>query len=175
VVTKMTVRNPRSDSNSRSVSSSEGFTLIELMIVVAIIGILAAIAVPAYQVYAVRGQYSRVVAESGTVRSAVESCVADGRVDGVGPGVNECDMQTVVSGSTLLTGVNAGVIIPPATGAPVLAFAPGGAATITASFGNSAAPVLGGGSVVWSRDTAGSWTCRSAGGIAARYTLSSCP
>lgn len=49
----------------------QGFTLIELMIVVAIIGILAAVALPAYQDYTARAKVSEVVLAASTCRSAV--------------------------------------------------------------------------------------------------------
>jgi type IV pilus assembly protein PilA len=57
----------------------KGFTLIELMIVVAIIGILAAIAIPAYQDYTVRSKMSEVVLAASGPRTAVtESFQATG-------------------------------------------------------------------------------------------------
>ena len=51
-----------------------GFTLIELMIVVAIVAILAAIALPAYQSYTGKAKFSEVIAATGPVKSAVELC-----------------------------------------------------------------------------------------------------
>ena len=54
--------------------SQQGFTLIELMIVVAIIGILASIALPAYQTYTNKAKYSEVVLAVSTVKKSVEIC-----------------------------------------------------------------------------------------------------
>ena len=52
----------------------QGFTLIELMIVVAIIGILAAIAIPAYQTYTARAKFSEVILATAGVKAAVDIC-----------------------------------------------------------------------------------------------------
>lgn len=58
--------------------AQKGFTLIELMIVVAIIGILAAIAIPQYQNYVARSQFSEAHTLLGGVRTAVQERIAQG-------------------------------------------------------------------------------------------------
>lgn len=61
----------------------KGFTLIELMIVVAIIGILAAIAIPAYQDYTVRAKVSEGVVAGDGLKTGVAESFADGGLAGV--------------------------------------------------------------------------------------------
>ncbi|MDP2144261.1 MAG: prepilin-type N-terminal cleavage/methylation domain-containing protein [Gallionella sp.] len=55
----------------------KGFTLIELMIVVAIIGILAAVAIPAYSDYTKKAKATELVQGTSALKSAVEVCVQD--------------------------------------------------------------------------------------------------
>ena len=55
--------------------TQQGFTLIELMISVAIVGILAAVAIPSYQNYTRKAKFSEVMLQVAAVKQAVESCV----------------------------------------------------------------------------------------------------
>ena len=56
----------------------QGFTLIELMIVVAIIGILAAVAIPAYQNYTLKAKFTEIVNAVAPYKLAIDLCVQDG-------------------------------------------------------------------------------------------------
>ena len=94
-------------------NKQKGFTLIELMIVVAIIGILAAIALPAYQSYTERATYSEVISAASPAKTAVEVCVQTGSPA-------DCSSLTVQAGWTLSPEVDTIGIA--ATGSPATAY-----------------------------------------------------
>ena len=93
--------------------NQSGFTLIELMIVIAIIGILASVALPAYQTYTKKAKFSEVVLAGSNVKSSVDVCYQTRGNQDLGNcsdfaniGVNEADLTVGahVDGASIATG-----------------------------------------------------------------------
>ena len=79
---------------------SQGFTLIELMIVVAIVGILAAIAIPAYQDYTVRSKISEAMTALAAAKTSIsESYISNGAMpaDADAAGINTGSQGAVIA------------------------------------------------------------------------------
>lgn len=157
----------------------KGFTLIELMIVVAIIAILAAIAIPQYQTYVVKSQVSRAIAEASDQKVVVEDCLNNGKltVGSSAGGANLCDPTSTPSDilvndpqGSVPKAANAGVpqILTPMTDTD-------GGVTITATFGNHASGTLttAATTVTLTRNQGGSWSCAFSG--LNKYAPASCP
>ncbi|MNQ91554.1 Fimbrial protein precursor [compost metagenome] len=79
-----------------------GFTLIELMIVVAIVAILAAIALPAYQTYSLRAKFSEVIAAAGPAKTAFEVCAQTLEIDPA-----DIDTNTAATGGSCVDAAQA--------------------------------------------------------------------
>lgn len=92
-------------------SPQAGFTLIELLIVVAIIGILAAIAVPQYQTYTKKAKFTEVINSTASLKTAIEGCLLAGNAESdceAGEnGVPANSFQAYGNITSLATGTNA--------------------------------------------------------------------
>lgn len=99
----------------------EGFTLIELMIVIAIVGILAAVALPAYQNYSTKAKFSEVVAAGQPIRAAIDICLQQNNYTEA-----SCDSEAEIGYD--LTDAEAATYVKASTGAVITG---SGDATIT--------------------------------------------
>jgi len=143
----------------------QGFTLIELMIVVAIIGILAAVAIPAYQDYIARSQVSEAVNLMGAVKSPLAEYIGD---KGNWPN----SLSEVVAGTSgkyteIVSGLDSGTISGSASSYTVQA-------TMKTQGVNAA--IFGGTVQLNTVDAAKHWTCTTgtANSLASKYLPGAC-
>ena len=146
----------------------KGFTLIELMIVVAIIGILAAVALPAYQDYTVRAKVTEGLSLAGSAKTAVAENAANGTAFTLG--------YSTVSSTANVSSISIGA----ANGEILITYSAAiGNGTLNLNPRDGTAPLAVGtiptaGSISWVCKAAGSTGAGTVGTIASKYVPANC-
>ena len=140
-------------------SVQKGFTLIELMIVIAIIGILAAIAIPAYQDYVAKSQVTSALAEITPAKTQIEVLINEGKVASLSTTPTDGGYIGISASTTYCNPVTP-------------TFAADGTGTLSCKIGN-ASPAVATNTITLTRDVNGKWTCATT--AKSKYAPTNCP
>ncbi len=147
----------------------QGFTLIELMIVVAIIGILAAVALPAYQDYTKRAKVTELILAASSCRTTISEVYQTGTLSAVAANAWGCESSSQTSKYVASVATDANGVITVTAAGGIDALVTGQTVVLTPTDPGGAALTYSGAAV-----QVGGWKCGPGGSFPAKFLPGSC-